>query len=65
MLRERAGRPPRACQPAAMLYFLLISLALLVCNAIYCARKMVADFKGSEPPRAYGACSRSPVRLWP
>lgn len=32
-----------------MLYFLLISLALLVCNAIYCARKMVADFKGSEP----------------
>ncbi|MCX8477706.1 MAG: hypothetical protein MT490_18100 [Sphingomonas sp.] len=32
-----------------MLYFLLISLALLVCNAIYCARKMVADFNGSEP----------------
>ena len=32
-----------------MLPFLLISMALLVCNAIYCSRKMFADFKGAEP----------------
>lgn len=35
-----------------MLAFLLISLVLLVCSAIYCLRRIVADFKCSKQAEA-------------
>jgi hypothetical protein len=32
-----------------MLTLILMSLALLVCNAIYCGQRVIADFSHSQP----------------